>query len=99
MTGIPVFLHHNRMVGSDFGNLPHEGSFVCRIKKLPLTSSNYRIGYSIMIGNEYLDSMSDAAELNVLAGDFFSSGEVPPSSHGFCLVEGNWSLEGSKRHV
>ena len=90
---VPVFLHHNRMTGTEFGELPSQGAFVCRIHKTPLTPSPYRIGYSIMIGNDYLDSISDAAELNVIAGDFFASGEVPPSSHGFCLVEGRWSLE------
>jgi lipopolysaccharide transport system ATP-binding protein len=91
---VPVFLHHNRMTGTEFGELPSHGSFVCRIHKTPLTPSTYRIGYSIMInGGDYLDIIDDAAELNVIAGDFFESGEVPPSSHGFCLVEGHWSLE------
>jgi lipopolysaccharide transport system ATP-binding protein len=84
------------MVGTEFGNMACDGSFVCRIYKLPLTTSVYRIGYSIMVGNDYLDNMSDAAELNVAAGDYYLSGEVPPSSHGFCLVEGHWSLEGNK---
>jgi len=90
---VPVFLHHNRMTGTEFGELPNHGAFVCRIHKTPLTPSTYKIGYSIMIGNNYLDSISDVAELNVIAGDFFESGEVPPSSHGFCLVEGHWSME------
>jgi lipopolysaccharide transport system ATP-binding protein len=90
---VPIFLHHNRMTGTEFSELPAQGAFVCRIRRTPLTPSIYRIGYSIIIDGEYLDYMSDAAELSVLAGDFFSSGEVPPSSHGFCLVEGQWSLE------
>ncbi len=90
---VPVFLHHNRMSGTEFGELPSQGAFVCRIHKTPLTPSPYRIGYSIIIGNDYLDSISDAAELNIIAGDFFKSGEVPPSSHGFCLVQGSWSME------
>ncbi len=91
---VPVFLHHNRMTNTKFGELPSQGSFVCRIYKTPLTPSIYRIGYSIMIdGGDYLDIIDDAAELCVIAGDFFGSAEVPPSSHGFCLVEGHWSLE------
>lgn len=89
---VPVFLHHNRMTGDDFGVLPNQGAFVCRIRKIPLTPSTYRIGYSIMIGSDYLDGMSDAAELQIIAGKFFESGEVPPASHGFCLVEGRWSI-------
>ena len=95
MSGVPVFLHHNRMVGHEFGELPHEGSFVCRIRKLPLVPSTYQIGYSVMHGNDYLDSLSDVAKLNVVAGTFFGTSEVPPSSHGFCLVDGEWALEGS----
>jgi len=91
---VPVFLLHNRMTGNEFGRLPSQGSFVCRIRKMPLTPSTYKIGYSIMINEgDYLDIIDDAAELNVIAGDFFESGEVPPSSHGFCLVAGHWSLE------
>jgi lipopolysaccharide transport system ATP-binding protein len=66
---------------------------VCRIYNTPLTPSTYRIIYSIMNGGDYLDRISDAAEFHVIAGDFFSSGEVPPSSHGFCLLRGRWSLE------
>ena len=97
-TGIPVFLHHNRMVGSEFGNLPHEGSFVCRIRKLPLVPSTYTIGYSIMLGSDYLDNLSDAVEIDVMTGTFFGTSEVPPSSHGFCLVDGQWSLEGRKMY-
>jgi hypothetical protein len=46
-----------------------------------------------MIGSDYLDSISDAAELNVIAGDFFDSGKLPPSSHGVCLVQGTWSMK------
>jgi lipopolysaccharide transport system ATP-binding protein len=90
---VPVFLHHNRMTGTEFSDLPTQGAFVCRIQKTPLTPSIYKIGFSVIIDNEYLDGIGDAAELVVIAGDFFSSGEVPPSSHGFCLVSGNWSLE------
>ncbi len=90
---VPVFLHHNRMTGIEFGGLPNQGAFVCRIHKCPLTPSTYRIGYSIMLGYDYLDSISDVTELNVIAGDFFESGVIPPSSHGFCLVQADWSIE------
>jgi len=45
-----------------------------------------------MINRDYLDSMSDAAELQIISGKFFESGEVTPASHGFCLVEGRWRI-------
>ena len=89
---VPVFLLHNRMTGDDFGVLPSRGAFVCRIRKIPLTPSIYKIDYSIMINGDYLDSMSDAAELQIISGKFFESGEVTPASHGFCLVEERWRI-------
>lgn len=89
---VPVFLHHNRLTRDNFGILPKFGAFVCRLKRLPLTPSIYNISLSIMVDGEYLDSISYAAELTVVAGDFFGSGEIPPSSHGLCLVEGQWRV-------
>jgi lipopolysaccharide transport system ATP-binding protein len=90
---VPVFLHHNRMTRDDFGELPEKGAFVCHLKSLPLPAATYRIAFSIISSGSYLDYIEDAAELSVIEGDFFGSGEVPPISHGVCLVEGDWHLE------
>ena len=49
--------------------------------------------YSLMLNGEYLDAMEDACELTVTGGDFFGSGEVPPATHGCCLVDASWRLE------
>jgi lipopolysaccharide transport system ATP-binding protein len=92
---VPVFLQHNRLTQDEFGQLPQAGAFVCRLRRLPLPPSTYRIGYSIIADRgrgAYLDSISDATELTVVEGDFFGSGEVPPISHGVCLVEAHWRL-------
>jgi lipopolysaccharide transport system ATP-binding protein len=90
---VPVFLLHNRLTHNEFGELPEVGAFICRLKRLPLPPSTYRIDYSIMTDGEYLDSINDAAELTVIEGDFFGSGEVPPISHGLCLVDAEWRLQ------
>jgi hypothetical protein len=37
--------------------------------------------------------MEDAYDLTVVGGDFFGSGEVPPATHGCCLVDASWRLE------
>lgn len=89
---IPVFLHHNRLTQQFFGPLPNKGSLELRIKKLPLPAGLYRIDYSLINGNDYIDGLENAAELSVEGGDFFGSGEVPPSTHGVCLVEGSWKM-------
>jgi lipopolysaccharide transport system ATP-binding protein len=90
---VPVFLHHNRMTRDEFGELPEKGAFVCHLKSLPLPPATYRIAFSVISSGSYLDYIEDAAELSVIEGDFFASGEVPPVSHGVCLVEGDWHLE------
>lgn len=89
----PIFLLHNRLTHDEFGLLPSQGTFICRIKRLPLPPSTYRLGYSVMADRAYLDSLDDAIDLTVVDGDFFGSGEVPPISHGVCLVDGKWRLE------
>lgn len=89
---VPVFLQHNRLTNDEFGALPERGAFVCHLPRLPLPPSTYRLGYSLMLDGEYLDMINDAGELTVVEGDFFGSGEVPPSTHGCCLVAARWSL-------
>jgi lipopolysaccharide transport system ATP-binding protein len=90
--GVPVFLQHNKLTGDEFNDLPNSGAFVCRIPRLPLPPSTYRITYSIRAEDGYLDAINDAAQLTVVEGDFFASGRVPPISHGVCLVDGEWFL-------
>ena len=89
----PVFLQHNRLTRDEWGALPPRGTFVCRVPRLPLPPAAYRITYSLMRDGEYLDAMEDAYELTVTDGDFFGSGEVPPATHGCCLVDASWRLE------
>ncbi len=88
----PVFLLHNRMTGDSFGALPEQGFLELRIPRLPIAPSVYRVGFSLIQDGAYLDAIGDAAELSVAEGDFFGTGEVPPVSHGLCLVDGHWSL-------
>ena len=90
---VPVFLQHNRLTRDEWGALPSRGAFVCRVPRLPLPPAAYRITYSLIRDGEYLDAMDDAYELTVTDGDFFGSGEVPPATHGCCLVDARWRLE------
>jgi lipopolysaccharide transport system ATP-binding protein len=89
---VPVFLLHNRLTGDDWGQLPQRGTFVCRIKKLPLPASVYRLRYTLIRHGEYLDGLSNAKELIVDKGDFFGTGEAPPITHGVCLADAEWRL-------
>jgi lipopolysaccharide transport system ATP-binding protein len=89
----PVFLQHNRLTNNDFGLIPEKGAFVCKLNNLPLPSSNYYCTYSILKNGAYLDALENAFQLSVIDGDFYSSGEIPPASHGVCLIDAQWRLE------
>jgi lipopolysaccharide transport system ATP-binding protein len=89
---VPVFLQHNRLTGDRLEKLPHRGAFVCRIRKLPLPPASYRLGFSVMRDHEELDRIDDGAELVVIEGDFYGTGQVPPATHGCCLVDAEWRL-------
>lgn len=90
---IPVFLQHNRLTQDEFGRISQSGSFICRIHQLPLPAATYNLDYSLMLDGCYLDTMSQAINLSVVDGDFYGSGEVPPISHGVCLVDAKWRME------
>ncbi|MGV3533648.1 MAG: ABC transporter ATP-binding protein [Chthoniobacteraceae bacterium] len=94
--GVPVFVQSNRLSQTEFGELPEAGAFVCRIPRLPLPESSYRVSFKIspeQAGGETLDLVRGAATLHVAGGDFFGGGRVPPPRDGLALVEGNWRLE------
>ncbi|WP_200889009.1 hypothetical protein [Aphanizomenon flos-aquae] len=46
--------------------------------------------------SRYFDSIADAIDVTVVDGDFYGSGEVPPISHGVCLINAMWDSENKK---
>jgi len=93
---IGVFHQNNQFQGTSFGTLPESGSFVCRLRDLPLPAGRYRLNVGVKSqsrGGDLLDQLDDAIEFSVAGGDFFGSGfELPPQA-GTCLVRGDWRLE------
>ncbi|MEA3210640.1 MAG: lipopolysaccharide transport system ATP-binding protein [Chthoniobacter sp.] len=92
----PVFIQQNRLTGDSFGALPERGALVCRLPRLPLPASVYRVGFSLNSegkGGQVLDSILHAVDLPVETGDFFGTGLLPPVLRGVCLVEAEWRLE------
>ena len=97
--GTPVFTQANWLAGDWFGELPERGTFICQIPKLPLPEGTYRIAYRILgqlRGADALDSLENAAQLHVTAGDFFGTGHSIASNLGTALVEGHWRMEHSR---
>jgi lipopolysaccharide transport system ATP-binding protein len=93
----PVFTHSNRLSRCQFENLPAAGRFVCRIPRLPLPVSTFRLSFLIaaMTGSATLavDAMENAFEFDVAGGDFFGIGKLPKIAQGVCLVPAEWHIQ------
>jgi len=92
---VPLFNLNNRFTGDTFENLPPRGALVCRIHRLPLAPSTYRVHFSVRRAGDadYLDYMDDATQLTVVGGDFYGTGAMFPQGTAMCLVDGSWRLE------
>ena len=94
---MPVFAQDNLLTGDSFGaELPERGAFVCRLRRLPLPSSAYRMSYVISSqprGGTLIDAIDGAADLHVEGGDFFGTGKLPPVETGVALVDAGWRME------
>jgi lipopolysaccharide transport system ATP-binding protein len=88
--GVKVFSQSTRMTGTEFRQLSPSGAFVCRILRLPLPPSMYRLSFNIKVNEMYADAIAEAVDLTVVEGNFFSSGQVPAINLGVCLVDGRW---------
>ena len=98
---VPIFTQDNQITGENFGTIPESGYFVCRIPRLPLPPTTYRIDFTVteaQFGSS-LDKMLDAVELTVEPGDFFGSGRQPRYGKSVCLVDGSWRIESASTPV
>ncbi len=94
--GAPVFTQSNHLTGHSFSTLPERGAFVCRIPRLPLPESTYRVDYALNSDYKHFDSLDrllNALELHVERGDYFKTGQVAGIKTGVCLVDAQWRLE------
>jgi lipopolysaccharide transport system ATP-binding protein len=88
--GVNIIMHHSRLNGLRYNNLSEKGVFSISIYKLPLPASFYNLSYSLQSHNDYFDSIDDAISFQVIKGDFYGTGEVPPSTHTQFLLVAKW---------
>jgi lipopolysaccharide transport system ATP-binding protein len=89
--GVPVFSQSSVTTRTVFKSIPNAGAFVCHIKRLPLPPGRYSLDISVKVDGEYADLVQGAAEMQVVEGDFFGTGQVP--TVGVCLVDSEWRLQ------
>jgi len=71
--------------------LPPTGRLVCHIPELPLAPGRYTLHLLARVGGQTADQVEQAGYLDVLAGDYFGTGQLRAQEDGF-LVKHRWSV-------
>jgi lipopolysaccharide transport system ATP-binding protein len=90
--GQPLILCRNDYTGDEFGTMPQNGSAICMIPNFPLMPGVYEVNLYAERKGEVLDWVQSAVQIEVLEGDFFGTGRLPPRSYGTVLVKHRWFL-------
>jgi lipopolysaccharide transport system ATP-binding protein len=92
--GQVLFNCSSELTGAGPAKLPPKGTISCRIPRLPLSQSRYRIAPFLEVGGEIQDWITPGLPFDVIDGDFFGSGRVYPSGwQGVgVLVPHSWDL-------
>jgi lipopolysaccharide transport system ATP-binding protein len=90
--GQPLLVAQTSFTGANFARLPPRGRFVCRIPRLPLVEGRYLLNAFVGTDAGPWDSLVDAAELEVIQGDFIGT-----ASHGITklckiIAPASWDL-------
>ena len=90
--GEPLFQLSTRITGSNFKELPSNGTILCKIPRLPLRPGKYYFSLFAKVGSQDTNWIPNAGTLEVEAGDFFGSGKLPLSDKGPFLVPHSWGI-------
>jgi lipopolysaccharide transport system ATP-binding protein len=81
----------NQIASETFPTVAQEGYWSCTVKKLPLAPGNYTLNLIVRQNDVIQDWIQEAATIAVEAGDFFSTGRIPPPTHGGVFIEQKWA--------
>ncbi len=92
--GIPYILLDTSLVKKDQLNLSGNGYLDFIIPRLPLSLGTYYITTFLEVGKEVQDWVHDAAEMQVIDGDYYGTGRLYPDGWGGknVLVDHGWRL-------
>jgi lipopolysaccharide transport system ATP-binding protein len=88
--GILYTVLNSEHTGITYDNIKGSGEFVCQINKLPFMEGNYFINVSINENGITQDWIQEATTINVIAGDFYGTGKINPTSHKSILIDNSW---------
>ncbi len=79
----------NGMIGRCEGN----AIFQCSIPKFPLAAGSYYLNASLNVLKQPTDSIQNAVQLEVVPGNFYTTGRTPGSGKGV-LIDYDWKILG-----
>lgn len=82
----------NEVSDQPFAEAPRDGVFICSFERLPLLPGRYDINLYCTVNGVVADWVSNAAAVQVIEGDFFGTGRLPPPGYGSVLTPYQWSL-------
>ncbi len=91
--GQPLFACLSRAAHRDPLVLAPGGRVLCRIPALPLQAGTYTYTIWCSVGDTVADLVRDAGKLEVVEGDFYGTGKLPPRQIGDFLVAHDWRVE------
>ena len=85
--GILYTVVNSENTGVVYDNVKGSGELVCSINKLPMMEGNYFINVSINENGITQDWVQEATTISVIAGDFYGTGKINPTSHKSILID------------
>lgn len=80
--------------GEDFERLPPRGEIICRVPRFPLAPGMYTVDVGAAVSHHSQsasgDVVFDAAKVEVAAGDFYGTGQMPSRADIYC--EHSWRV-------
>jgi lipopolysaccharide transport system ATP-binding protein len=96
VTGTPLVMFQTRTHYGLVENWPSDGVIRCRVPEMPLLPGPYRINVWCANGRrreDVLDVVENAAELDIISTDYFSTGYLPKmGKQGYFLLHAQWEI-------
>jgi lipopolysaccharide transport system ATP-binding protein len=75
-----LFRCRTDVINSRFADLPPTGRFHCRLPRLPLMPGWYSVELDSVVNGQLADKVRDAFQFQVIDGDYYNTGRIPPSA-------------------
>ena len=89
-----VLLVGTGFVGKEFREAPPRGTLVCRFDKFPLLPGVYHVNLYVGVKGVTADWIKNAVTIQVVEGDYYGSGKLPPKGYGQVAVPYDWEVVG-----